>query len=228
MVWSAAVYLLPYFLSIAISTGVGILAWKRRAIAGARAYSISTLLQASWTLGYVFELLSLNLAAKIFWDNTQFIGMLFSPLAFLLFTFEYSDADVAKIRSAMKWLLGLSSVGLFLVFTDDFHGLIRSRTRIVPGEPFSALKYDFLLLFFLMTIYVYVITLYGIFQLVRRFLQPGKLHRNQILTVLVGVVIPLIGAAFTVVGVEFSIHRDTTPITFAIGNLIVAFGLFRY
>jgi PAS domain S-box-containing protein len=228
MAIDTVIYLLPYILSVIISTSVGIVTWKRRSIAGAHAYSIFALLQASWTLGYIFELLSSNQAAKIFWDNTQFIGMLFSPLAFLLFTFEYLSADMSKIRSAMKWLLGLSSVGLLLVFTDDFHGLIHSQAWIVPGEPFSALKYDFSLTFLLMGLYVYVLTFYGIFKLVQRYLRPGRLYRNQILTVLIGVFIPLIGAALTLVGVEFSIHRDTTPITFAIGNLVVAFGLFRY
>ncbi len=228
MDWSTAVYLLPYFLSIAISTGVGILAWKRRSVAGARAYSITALLQASWTLGYVFELLSSSTPAKIFWDNTQFFGMLFSPLAFLLFAFEYSDADTTKIRDVLKWLAVISTVGLFLVFTDDLHGSIHTRTWIVSGEPFSALKYPFSPAFLVMSVYAYALILFGIYKLFQRFLRPGRLYRTQILTVLIGVIIPLVGTALTLAGVEFSIHRDTTPITFGIGNMIVALGLFRY
>jgi PAS domain S-box-containing protein len=228
MFLSTAVYLLPYFLSIAVSTGVALLAWKRRSIAGAGAYSIFALLQASWTLGYACELLASSLSAKVFWDNTQFFGMLFSPLAFLWFAFEYSDADMTTIRRVMKWLASFSIAGLILVFTDNLHGLIHSRAWIVPGEPFSALEYDFSPIFLVLTVYVYILVLFGIYKLFRRFLRPGKLYRYQILTVLIGVIIPLFGAALTLVGVDFSIHRDTTPITFAIGNLFVAVGLFRY
>jgi PAS domain S-box-containing protein len=228
MVWSRAVYLLPYFLSITVSTAVAIFAWKRRSIAGAGAYSILALLQASWTLGYVFELLASSLHAKVFWDNTQFFGMLFSPLAFLWFAFEYSEADMTKIRRAMKWLASFSIAGLILVFTDNLHGLIHSRAWIVPGQPFSALEYDFSPVFLVMTVYVYIMVLFGIYKLFQRLLRPGKLYRYQILTVLIGVTVPLFGAALTLMGVEFSIHRDTTPITFAIGNLFVAWGLFRF
>jgi PAS domain S-box-containing protein len=79
-----------------------------------------------------------------------------------------------------------------------------------------------------MTVYVYVLILIGLLKLIQRYFRPGGLYRNQILTVLVGVTIPLVGAGLTVAGIEFSIHRDTTPVTFAMGNLVVAWGLFHY
>jgi PAS domain S-box-containing protein len=38
----------------------------------------------------------------------------------------------------------------------------------------------------------------------------------------------LVGLTLTISGVTFTFHRDTTPFTFAIGNLVIAWGLFQY
>ena len=88
------------------------------------------------TLGYVLELLSKSLDAKVFWDNTQFIGTFFSPLAFLLFCFEYTRANVTKIHRIMEYLLIVPILSLILILTDDFHRLVRPEVWIEPGEIF--------------------------------------------------------------------------------------------
>lgn len=74
MDWAVLLYLLPYIISLIVSVGVGTYAWRRREVAGARAYAWVTFSQASWILGYILELLSPGLGGKIFWDNFQFIG----------------------------------------------------------------------------------------------------------------------------------------------------------
>jgi hypothetical protein len=88
-------YLVPYLISVAISTGIGVYAWRRRDVAGAVPFALGALSQASWTLGYAFELASPGLEAKIFWDDIQFIGASVSPLAFLAFAFQYTGRRLA-------------------------------------------------------------------------------------------------------------------------------------
>ena len=53
---SAALHLLPYLASAAVSAGVGAYCWARRARPGVGAFAVMAFAQAAWTLGLVFEL----------------------------------------------------------------------------------------------------------------------------------------------------------------------------
>ena len=66
MFWNTIIHLIPYLISLLVSTGVGFYAWRRREVVGARTFSVVSLAMAFWTLGYIFELLSPGLQAKIF------------------------------------------------------------------------------------------------------------------------------------------------------------------
>jgi len=88
--WQSWNYLIPYLISLAISAGVAFYAWRNRAVAGASMYALTTLTLGSWTLGYILELTSSSLEAKIFWDNVQFAGEFFAPVAFLAFVSEFT------------------------------------------------------------------------------------------------------------------------------------------
>ena len=68
------IYLIPYMVSVSISAGVGFLALRRRDVAGAGAFGFVALSQSVWTFGYLLELASGPLDAKIFWNDVQFIA----------------------------------------------------------------------------------------------------------------------------------------------------------
>jgi len=228
MSWQTLPYLMPYLISVAISTAAGFYAWQRRAIAGAGPYAWYALAQASWTLGYVFELTSPGLETKIFWDNTQFAGMFVAPMTLFAFALHYTGRKLPHPKRAWGLLAALPIISLLLIFTDGLHGLIRPAAWLVPGEPFSELAYDFTVTFWVMTIYVYGLTLSGCFILIGKFIRTQRLYRVQVGTILIGVLIPMAGSLLTIMGITLTFHRDTTPLTFAIGNLVVAWGLFRY
>ncbi|MGD8623514.1 MAG: histidine kinase N-terminal 7TM domain-containing protein [Anaerolineae bacterium] len=224
----AVTYLLPYFLSIAISAAVGIYALRRRAVPGAIPFAWTALLQALTTVGFVFELISPGLQAKIFWDNWQFVTMAISPLVLLAFVFEYTGR-----RPVHPWrtfgLLALPGA-IFLLFltTDDWHGLIRPEAWLVPGQPFAALVYDFSVLVQMFALYGFGLVLAGIVLLARFFVRSPRLYRMQIGLIILGALIPLTGTVLTMAGVSFGFHRDTAPFTTAARNLLIAWALFRY
>lgn len=228
MSWSTLPYLLPYILSLAISLGVGIYAWRRRDVAGASAYAWVALSQASWTLGYIFELASPSLAGKICWDNVQFIGGAGWFFAFLIFVVQYAGYKLRHPGRIWALLAIWPVLFLVLVFTDALHGWIRPEATLVPGEPFTALVYDFTPIVWAWAIYGYALFLGATALLIARFVRPHRLYRAQVGTIIAGTLIPLVGTLLTMAGVAFTFHRDTTPLTFALSNLVVAWGLFRY
>ncbi|HEU0292514.1 MAG TPA: PAS domain S-box protein [Anaerolineales bacterium] len=62
----------------------------------------------------------------------------------------------------------------------------------------------------------------------RRALQPHNQYRSQFLIIAAGFFIPLAFSVFSLANISIAPQRDMAPFSLAIGNLIVAWGLFRY
>jgi PAS domain S-box-containing protein len=112
--------------------------------------------------------------------------------------------------------------------TDSQHHLLYPSPFKDNSYVFPELRYDFTWLVYAYAAYSYLVSLVGLVVLIRRFIYPHRLYRRQILTVAFGFTLPLIFTILTTAGVDFKPFRDITPITFGIGNLVVAWGLFRF
>jgi len=156
------------------------------------------------------------------------VGGLAYPMAFLAFALQYTGRKLAHPKRTWGLLTIVPVIFLLLVFTNDLHGLVQPAAWLVPGEPFSALVYDFTVPVWVTTIYCYGPFLSGVLVLITHFTRSQPLYRAQVGTVIIGALIPLVGTVLTLMGITLTFHRDTTPFTFAIGNLVVAWGLFRY
>lgn len=221
-------YLLPYVISFFISLSVAVYAWQRRGIPGARSFALVVGSQAAWTFGYIFELNSDTLEGKLFWDNMQFVASFVWPLVFLRFALIYTGRSFK--RPYLAWLLLSAPFLLFVGFmlTSRFRGWIRLSADLIPGEPFAALTYEFTTAVWLVSSYAYILVFIALYLLIITFIRSQELYRRQMLIVVTGALIPLVGVLLTLLGITFSLQRDTTPITFAMSNLLIAWGLFRY
>ena len=223
-----ALYLLPYFTSLAISLAVLAYAWERRQAKGASAYLWYVAGQAFWVLGFILELLSPEKPDKIFWDGTQWLAGLLVTIAFPVFAVQYTEY---KLKNPRK-LFGLSFVFpiLFalLLMTDSTHHLIYRNAGILPTTPFTELIYDFTPVIYGYAIYSYMVLFWGIGLLIRRITRIPSLYRTQLAIIIFGFLIPIIGTILTLLGVQIAPQRDAAPFTSAIANLIIAWGLFRY
>ncbi len=228
MMGPALLHLLPYGLSAAISTGVAAFCLRRRREAGAIPYAVVALSQASWTLGYMAELASPTLAGKVQWDNFQFIGLVGWAVGMVAFTLTFTGRSSVRAWGTAA-LVGLPLAGLvILAYTDGERGIIRQNTRLVPGDPFSMLLYDFTPPMWATGIYAYgcFVLLSGI--LAVRYLRVHRLYRRQVGLVLAGSLVPILGTFATLTILRDSPDRDLTPLTFAIGNLLVGMGILHY
>mgnify|MGYP002713028248 CR=1 FL=1 len=222
------IYLLPYLFSLAITLSISIYTWQHRQVVGAKPYFVMTLSQSFVIFASIFELAQTELNTKIFWDNVQWLGALIIPIAFLIFALEYSNKPISNKRQLLGKLLIIPILFLLLVGTNRFHGLTLSNPRLISGYPFSALTYDFTPIVWLTTLYLYTLILISIFILIRQFRHAQNLFRKQTGIIIIGLLIPLIGSVISILELAFFLQRDVTPIAMAVGNLVVAWGLFRY
>jgi PAS domain S-box-containing protein len=221
-------YLLPFLASLAVSTGVGLFACRRRSVVGARAFAVYAFVNAGMTLGYILELIAATLKNKLFWDDVQFIGTFAAPILYLVFVFQYTDR---RLNHPERWLYALMVVPVLssiLIFTDPLHGLVRAETRLITYPGFDALDYAFTPVFYMMVGYPAILGLLGLLLMVDEALQTQAPYHRQSLILMVGIIIPYIAAVLPLFGLRLTPFRDVTPLGFGIGNLILALGLFRY
>ena len=222
------IFLLPYAFSLLISCGVSVYAWRHRSVVGARAYAIVAGGQALWTAGYICELLSPDLNGKLFWDNFQWFGGATWSAGLVLFVYDYAQLNWRHKRLWLSVITAPMFIFVPLAYTDPWHHLVHANLQLIPADPSPALTYDFPLLVWMFATYGYLLVLSSLALLITRYLRTHSLYRTQMGVVIVGNTIPLVGTFLTLSGVVAGPYRDFTPFTFAIGNLIVVWGLFRY
>jgi len=225
---SAALLLIPYLLSAAITIWLGVHAWRRRSVQGAAQFAGLTLAETVWTLGYVGQLISTRLDTKLFWNNIQFLGAIAAPLLYLGFALEYDRLYLKEHHNTWKYLIPLSALLLGFVWSDSLHGLFRGQASLVPGNPFPVLVFTTGPGFSLYTIYAFSLIVLTTLILVARYINLPPLYRIQIAIVLSGVLVPwVVTVVTTLEWVPVKLH-EVTPISFGISNLIIAWALFRY
>jgi PAS domain S-box-containing protein len=224
MKWPVLFYLLPYFISLATSAAVGIYCWIRRSeVPAADAYGFVAFSQALWTLGFIFELVTPSLGRKLFWDDFQYIGAAGFLVGFLAFTLVYTRREPKRIG----WICLLASIPLVVMVASVFMEA-PANVRVVDIGPLQSLLYDFRPITDLMSVYGYAVYVVCLGMLISCYMRSHPLYRKQIGLIIAGSAAPVLGTALMQTLLKDHPARDISPLTFAINNIVVAWGLFRY
>lgn len=221
-------YLLPYLASLALSVGVLWYAWRHRHNVGGTTYVWCVAGQTLSIAGFILELTNPNLGVKIFWDKLEWVSETILVVSFFLFAVAFTGVQLPKPKLSIGFVAALPLLFIFLVFTDPLHHLIYPNPHFTTDYPFPDLSYSFTLPVYIYSIYFYLVTLGGIAILIAQIFHPQRIFASQILVLIIGFLIPVLFSVLAILNIQITPQRDATPITFAIGNLIVAWGLYRY
>lgn len=228
MSWNIVFYIVPYIISCVISCSIAFYAWKRAHVPGALFFGVVAFGEAFATFGFIFELINPTLEGKLFWDKLQWFGGIPLTTALPLFAMQYLDYKPRQQKWFATLLAVVPTLFILVLVTDDLHHLIYINPHLIAGEPFAILNYSFTDIIWNYARYGSIIIFGCLALLLRKAIRPHEIYRSQIAVVIFGMIIPLIGTVLTLLGVRFEPHRDISPMTYAIGNLVVAWGLFRY
>jgi putative nucleotidyltransferase with HDIG domain len=221
-------YLLPYLSSLVLSLGITIYAWEHRQVQGGRAYATLASAQTLTIFGFILELLSPDLSGKLFWDKIQWVCFAVAAMAIPYFAVQYTDYKIQHPK--IFW--GLASIIPVIltigVIADPLIHLVYPNPSLNQTFIFGELQYDFTWFIYTFAAYSYLTTLIAFIILTRRVFRPHQLYRAQVTAVIIGLFIPILGTFLGILGIQITPLRDTTPITSAIGNLIIAWSIFRY
>jgi putative nucleotidyltransferase with HDIG domain len=221
-------YLLPYLLSFTLSTGITIYAWRHRRVQGAGAYAILSSAQTLSILGFIFELFAPDLNGKMAWDKVQWVTFALEAFAIPYFAIQYTEYK-KPLPKLFLFATSIVPIGVAIfVMMDPWIHFIYSNPSLSHEFVFGELTYRFTSFAYFFAAYGYLCTLFAIILLARRFFRPNRFYRSQIMTVIIGLLFPVLGTALPLIGIQLTQLRDASPFTTAIGNIIVAWGIFRY
>ncbi len=218
----------PIALSLALSLGVWLYSWKRRAVIGASAFSWFVLTQIIYTSTYILELLTQSNDGKVFWGNVKYFVVAFGPFSILYFSLKFTRRHFKNPLRTWTLLMILPTMFMVLLLTDGYHHLIRENIQLTPLGPFFIVGNGLSNIYWLISYYSFGVALFGISLIVARYFDAQPLFRPQILSVLIGIIFPLAGVVFSLVGSHLIYDIDLAHIASSIGNLVIAWSLFQY
>lgn len=129
-------YIIFSIFSFAMLAGLTVYGLKHRQNVGVNEFIFITVILAWWVFCQAFELMALTLPVKLFWANIEHFGSALSPFAYLTLTMRFSGKGRFLTRKNIAIVLIIYSVFLGLLFTDGYHGLMRTNfsldTSAVP------------------------------------------------------------------------------------------------
>lgn len=202
---------------------VAILAlWPRRRIPGVLPLWVAFLGSFIWSLTYAFYWLAPSPAARIFWLDATYIGVVTTPTAFFVFVLGYTNRDGWLNRYSLALLAVEPLLTLLLLYTDSQHGIFFAGKR----TPESSTIFDGGPWFWIHIIYTYGLLFISYGLLVQHYRQTRKTYRPQTAVILLAFTLPWIGNALSLTGLTPWPALDLTPVMFTLTGLILIYALF--
>ena len=219
--------LAPYELSLLLIVLCLVLAWPRRHLVGARFLLAALGCEFAYGIGYIGEILAPTLEGKIFWDNCQWMPCMGAVLLLSLFVREYVQKK--PFEPWFVLLFGTVPVAIgVLGFTNDWHGLVGTGYKLIPGWPAPALHYEFGKMTWLAFAFLFGLQVQAIVtMLIEVVLQQG-VFRRQAFGILVGLMMPTAALLSALFDVKVAGYRDLGPFALTVGNAFILWSLLRY
>jgi signal transduction histidine kinase/FixJ family two-component response regulator len=226
MDWELAFYIISHSVGIVVSLGIARYAWQHRSIPGAEYFALFNLCAVQWSFCSIFRLASTDPVFQDFWGLIGTVGVYAMPVAWLAFTLKYTGRG--KWLTTRTWILIAIEpvIALLLIegFTIDF--LVRSLRGLEIGDPsplmMAALQVT--------NIYAALLLLIGTLLIIQALIRSPKMYRRQYFTLLIGVWAPWIFGLLSFFGLNpFPVKSsELLPLGYVVGDLVGAWGIFRY
>ncbi len=221
MVWTWTPYAPPLFAAAVICLFVARSGLRRRA-AGSVSFAVLLVLLATWIVGFGLELLSGPLEQKLFWARAQYLGMVFVPVAWLVFALQYAGRLSRPGVLLMATLFAVPLTTLSVLFTPGRSELIWRQAEIVSAPGFAALRIEHGPWFWVHTAYSYMLWAAASLVLLLAMRRSPHIYRAHGAWVAVAALSPWLLNVLYVTG---ALPIDATPFGLAVAGAAAYWGL---
>lgn len=219
-----SIYISGLIISLVFSFIIFIYSAKHIRVNGAKYIALLSIIVFIWSLGYMFEIISVSLEDKIFWDNIQMLGGALGASC-ALFAIDFTEIKSRKINK-LKYLLLLEPIIIWALANIFNHNGFRLEAKLIFSGDISALTYGFGYLSAIDFIYGYSMYFLFVFLILRYMRKSSKLYTSQTLVIVTGMTVVIVGFTLMLMGYGPVYFRDPTPITFTVLNLSLTYSTF--
>src|SRR5829696_9839017 len=112
MDWRYTLYVLLFFF-------FAFRAWRRRGTPGATALAVLMAAGAVWGVAYALSLAIADPSARMFWGEIRYLGIVAVPLAWFVFTLQYTGREGWVTPRTLTLLAVEPFLALILIFTNE-------------------------------------------------------------------------------------------------------------
>lgn len=217
---------LPLAAAIVVSLTLAGIAWRRSVRKVRKLFILMCLSLAFLSATYWMELSSNTLEGKLFWNGLEYIVNVSLPPIFLMYTYTFLGRREIRWRSILLLLFIIPALILVLLWTNDLHHLFYTSVGL-PAEPFSAFDHTYGIGFAVYSAYSLGLLLICVLALAYAHLRSSRMHRRQIMPVLVASLIPIVALAIGFPDVPVSLTYYFV-VGFTVSAALLFIGSFKF
>ncbi len=228
MTIAEALFALPYLVSLTLALVIAFYMVQRPGVTGSGPIAAYALCQAVWIGGFLIESFATTLEQKILWDDIQFLPFFAIGLVMGLLGKSLVGKRPLPLVGTDLLLLGIVVVEVVVVFTDPLHHWVRPDPVLREAFPRGELSYPFTPVMYAMAAVFYVVVGLALYELHKATRAASGTLKKQANWVIAGLAIPVVAGLAPLLGVTVGPHRDLTPLTCGLGDLVMMWGIFHY
>ncbi len=215
------------FLSAVVSGGLMLWSLRRRTSPGAIWFALLMFSTFVWALGYFFELNSTSYVVAQFWSKVQYLTVPGAVIIWLVLVLTYTGQEKYITPRNLAFLFFIPAATIVLAWTNDYHQWLWINPRLAADVPFNTVIFEHGWWYWVNTGYIYAVFVLSAIILIVSYSRSIALYRRQIMVLLIFSGIVFLSNVVYVFG-NITAGYNISPITFSVGGIVVAWGLFRY
>ena len=220
-------FAIPQFVGIVFAFIFVIYISKAKPILNYRVLIILSVGTILWLLTNAFELLTISEQHKVFLNHLSFIGICTVPVSFFVFVMQYSGY---KEWSKPQNVIAVSVFPFIYTitdFTNRFHHLVVIKYTILFEGGNNYLLKEFGILFWIWTVYAYILILVSFYQLFKMLAVSIKFYRLTTILLMMAAIFPIAANIVYLAGLFPLSYIDFTPLLLSVSIIILLVGVIR-
>ena len=147
---TVAAVILFNVITLILSSILITMVWKNSRLSSRITFIMIQALIIVLVLAYTCDMLSPNLDEKMFWNNFEYLGLIYIPALVLIISLQLSKWNAWLTRTRIGLLLGMATVFLVVLVTNDYHHLfyLEMNLAVDPARSFQTQRGPMFYLFF--------------------------------------------------------------------------------
>jgi len=223
-----ALYISPLVVSAAVLVALLVVTWRSRSDAVAPWFAATLVAFLVWTVGYVFEILSPTLGAKLAWADFEFIGIAVLPVVWFEVVRRHTGYG-----SLPRWfvavLAAFVAVSIAVFLANPAHIFRVAPSLDAATSPAVVVPdYGWYWAAFFMPV-VYLLLGASVVLLGHAIWRDRQgLYRRQYALLIVAIALPVAAGTLYVFGIQPAPGLNPTTAVISVSGAIMAYALFRY